>query len=232
MNQLKKFLSVVFSISLLIIFMSSCGSKAPSDSNGFCPTPGDARLMDGVLEICLIRDTKSAWFSQGPEIDALVAAGRSVTRIAASDTDAWSTFVDKLNLITDADRTLAWGNLTSTNLLANSISIASEDDPRWDSLKISIGKFQSAEANWKLALDDWAQLGIQAIRNKDSVSYEERRKATKIMNDANDKMDSIFDYEVAPNLKPFILSMLRRIGVQDETTAVKLTFEYLKNLEK
>ena len=217
---------------LLLISVSSCGSKAPADSNGFCPILGKTSLTNGVLDICLLRDTKSAWFSKGPEIDALVSAGRSLAIIAASDTDAWSTFVDKLNLITDADRTLAWGNLTSTNLLANSISIASEDDPRWDSLKISIGKFQSAEANWKLALDDWAQLGIQAIRNKESVSYEERRKATKIMNDAYDKMESIFDYEVAPNLKPFILSMLRRIGVQDETTAVKLTFEYLKNLEK
>lgn len=228
MNQLKKFLSVVFSISLLIIFMSSCGSKAPSDSNGFCPTPGDARLMDGVLEICLIRDTKSAWFSQGPEIDALVAAGRSVTRIAASDTDAWSAFVGELNLITDADRALVWDNLTSTDFLANSISIASADDPRWDSLKISIGKFQSAEANWKLALDDWSQLGIQAIRNKESVSLEERRSATKLMNDASNKMESIFDYEVAPNLKPFISSMLGKIGVQEEATAVKLTFRYLK----
>ena len=232
MNQKRKLFAVMLSSSLLLISMSSCGSKAPTDSNGFCPKVGETRFAEGLLEICLLRDMKSAWFSNGPEMQALVAAGRSITRIAASDTDAWTTFVDEMNLITDSDRTLVWDNLTSTELLAKSISIVGGSDPRWDGLQISLGKFQSAEANWKLAVDNWAQLGIQAIRNKESISYEERRKATKTMNDASNEMESIFDYEVAPNLKPFISSMLRRIGVQDETTAVKLTFEYLKNLEK
>jgi hypothetical protein len=207
--------------------VSSCGSKAPSDSNGFCPKVGDTRLDKGFLEICLLRDKKFAWFSKSPEIDSLVAVGRSIARIAASDTDAWNTLLDELNLNTDADSSLVWHNLKSTEFLTKSISIVAADDQSWDELQVSLGKFQSAEANWKLATDDWSQLGIRAILNKESISFDERQKATKEMNDAADRMQNIFDYEVAPNLKPFISSILRKIGIQDETMAVKLTLKYL-----
>ncbi len=227
MNQRRKLFVVLLTFSLILISVSSCGSKAPSDSNGFCPKVGDTRLEEGTLEICLLREENSAWFSKSPEIDSLVAAGRSITRIAASDTDAWSTLLDELNLTTDADRSFVWDNLTSTESLTKAISIVAAYDPRWDQLQVSLGKFQSAEANWKLAIDDWSQLGIRAIRDKESISFEERRKATKVMNDAADKSGNIFAYEVAPNLKPFISSMLKKIGIQDEIMAVKLTFQYL-----
>jgi hypothetical protein len=49
------------------------------------------------------------------------------------------------------------------------------------------------------------------------------------MNKASEKMESIFDYEVIPSLKPFISSMLLNIGIPDETMAVNLTIQYLKN---
>jgi len=115
---------------------------------------------------------------------------------------------------------------------SNGNSEVSADDQRWDDLQVSLGKFQSAEANWKLAIDDWSQLAFREIKDKGSVTFEERRRVNKIMNDAADKMENIFDYEVAPNLKPFISSKLSEIGIQNETTAVKLTFAYLKYLGK
>lgn len=219
-------------VILLVLVSSSCSRKPPIESSGYCSEIGQTRYLDETFEVCLQKGADLAWFSEGSEIEMLIAVGRSVARIEANNSDVWEALLNKLNLVTEADKALVWDNLISTDLLAKAISKVSADDQRWDDLQVSLGKFQSAEANWKLAIDDWSQLAIREIKDKGSVTFEERRRVNKIMNDAADKMENIFDYEVAPNLKPFISSKLSEIGIQNETTAVKLTFAYLKYLGK
>jgi hypothetical protein len=216
-------------VILKSLLLSACGATPPSDSSGFCTNLGEQRTFEEKFEMCLQRDGVLAWFSEGPEVQRLIAAGRSVARIASSDIDSWETFLSKIKFDKDNDLNLIWDNLISSDLLASSISVAAKDDPRWDNLQLAIGKFQVAERNWKTATDDWADLGIRAIKNREYISVQERQQATKHMNKASEKMESIFDYEVIPSLKPFISSMLLNIGIPDETMAVNLTIQYLKN---
>jgi hypothetical protein len=226
-NKILSFLLLILNCLLL----SACSATPPYDSNGFCTNLGEHRTFEDKLEICLKRDEILAWFSEGPEVQSLIAAGRSVARVAASDTDSWDNFLSKIEFDKENDLNLIWDDLISSDLLTSSISVAAKGDPRWDNLQLAMGKFQVAERNWKYAMDDWADLGIRAIKNGEYISVQERQQATKYMNRASAKMDSVFDYEVIPSLRPFISSMLINIGITDETTAVNLTIQYLKNSE-
>lgn len=218
-------------VILLVVGSSSCGKKLPIGSSGYCSEVGQTRLLDNRFEVCLQKESDLAWFSEGPEIDILIAVGRSIVKVAASDTDTWEVFLNKLNLVTEEERTLVWENLTSTDLLAKSISKVSADNQRWDPLQISIGKYQSAEKDWLQALDDWSQLAVDVANKIKQHSFQERQAAMDAMNKASEKMESIFDYEVTPNLQPFISSKLAEIGLDNENYAAQLTLKILKDRE-
>lgn len=222
--------SLPIAVLALVFALSGCSSSPPSDSSGFCTKPGDVREFKSAFEICLQRDDFLAWFSKGSEIEKMLTIGRIVFYRAAKTSNLeWEKLVSQLNIDMESDGVLVGRELWVETGLIESISTVAGGEPRWDSLLVALGKFESASASYDAAFSDWFQLVTREVRSRGSVSARERLDLTQRMNQAEDTKTRLFLQTLVPEFKPFVSAKLEEIGIQNEFEAAELTLQYLKS---